>query len=244
MQRNAERKVRALKRRTIASQNAMENAPDEDTRQALESDYQATAVKLKASERQLKDFCKQTGRRNDTSRSQVNGFGRSVAQKAVHGAKKSLTSGDNGGIIRPELKRSKGRKRGDIKPISKERFDQLTIEAQKNGATIMRGGEEVESHLDNMGADASILGDVIFFREETCISEVLEETYHFIQNVAGMNDDKGEPLRTYLNEIDAKKHLLENATKYKIPRSETQLTKDQLEHYQEQLKEYLEENHE
>ena len=286
MQRKGERKVRALKRRAAALDEAVKNTDDPVLKQGLNDDFAAVSVRLKDSEKTLKDFCRQTGRRNDTFRSQVNGFGRSVSQKAVHAAKrqqaasqtagnvpsghavevtpptpkdnggtgktyqaekiggKTLTSGGNGGIIKTELKRSKGRKREDIKPISKERFDQLTVEARKNGATIMRGGEEVESHLDNMGADASILGDVIFFREETCVSEVLEETYHFIQNVAGMNDDKGEPLRTYLNEIDAKKHLLENAAKYKIPRSETQLTREQLEYYQEQLKKYMEEHHE
>ena len=158
--------------------------------------------------------------------------------------KNALTSDGDGGIIKTELKRSKSRKREDIKPISKKRFDQLTIEVRKKGAIIFRGGEEVESHLDFVGADASILGDIIFFRSETCISEVLEETHHFIQNVSKMNDDKGEPLRTYLNEIDAKKYLLENAKKYKIPRSETQLTEEQLEYYQKLLKEYMEKNYE
>lgn len=43
----------------------------------------------------------------------------------------------------------------------------------------------------------------------------------FMQNIAKMNDDKDEPLRTLLNEIDAKKHLLSISKKYKIPRSET-----------------------
>ena len=286
MQRKGEQKVRTLKRRAAALEEAAKNTDDPVLKQGLNDDFSAVSVRLKDAEKTLKDFCRQTGQRRDPFREQVNGFGRSTAQRAVQAAKrrqaasqtagnvpsghavevappvpkdnggtgktyqaekiggKALTSGGDGGIIKTELKRSKGRKREDIKPISKERFDQLTIEARKNGATIMRGGEEVESHLDNMGADASILGDVIFFREETCVSEVLEETYHFIQNVAGMNDDKSEPLRTYLNEIDAKQHLLENAAKYKIPRSETQLTKEQLEYYQEQLKKYMEEHHE
>ena len=279
MQRTAERKVRALKRRTLAAQTAMENAPDEDTRMVLQTEYMVTAAKLKDSERILNDFCRQTGRRRDTFREQVAGFGKSEAQKAVHAAKKHkntadtganssghavdvtpptqkdnggtgktyqaekitekpLTSGVDSGIIKTEMKRSKGRRRTDIKPISKQRFDQLTIEVRKKGAEILRGGEEIETHLDKVGADASIVGDVIMFREDACVSEVLEETYHFMQNKSGLNDDKGEPLRTYLNEIDAKKYLIKNAKKYNIPRSETELTKEQLEYYQEKLKEY------
>lgn len=90
MQRSAERKVRALKRRTVAAQEAVKNAPDDETRAVLESEYTAAAVKLKGAEKQLKDFCQQTGRRNDTFRTQVNGFGRREAQKAVQSSNKAF----------------------------------------------------------------------------------------------------------------------------------------------------------
>lgn len=89
MQRAAERKVRALKRQVIASQTALENAPDDLTRAELQTDYTQNAVKLKQARKALQEFCKQTGRRNDTFRTQVEGFGRSQAQKAVWATKKS-----------------------------------------------------------------------------------------------------------------------------------------------------------
>lgn len=117
MQRTAERKVRALKRRTLAAQTAVENAPDEGTRMVLQTEYMVTAVKLKDSERILNDFCRQTGRRRDTFREQVNGFGKSAAQKAVHAAKKatgSLTSGDKSDIIRPYERKLPREKRKQI----------------------------------------------------------------------------------------------------------------------------------
>lgn len=97
MQRTAERKVRALKRRTLASQEAIKNAPDEDTKLVLETSYMDSAAKLKVAERQLKDFCNQTGRRNDTFRTQVQGFGRSEAQRAVQAAKKHKNAADSTG---------------------------------------------------------------------------------------------------------------------------------------------------
>lgn len=99
MQRTAERKVRALKRRTLAAQTAVENAPDEETRMVLQTEYMATAAKLKDSEKQLKDFCQKTRQQRDTFREQVAGFGRSEAQKAVHAAKqqqKQAASQTNG----------------------------------------------------------------------------------------------------------------------------------------------------
>lgn len=90
MQRQGERNVRALKRRTLAAQAAVENAPDEETKAVLQADYAANAAKLKESEKQLKMFCSQTGQRRDTFREQVDGFGRSTAQRAVQAAKREV----------------------------------------------------------------------------------------------------------------------------------------------------------
>ncbi len=116
MQRAGERKVRALKRRTVAAQEAVRAAPDDDTRAVLlESDYTTAAVKLKGAEKQLKDFCQQTGRRNDTFRTQVNGFGRSEAQRAVQAAKKEVDKysriryNEDGTIVVTDDWKSKGK---------------------------------------------------------------------------------------------------------------------------------------
>lgn len=46
-------------------------------------------------------------------------------------------------------------------------------------------------------------------------------------------------MRTILNEIDAKQYLLDNAQKFSIPRSETELTQEQLKFYKEKLTEFL-----
>ena len=51
------------------------------------------------------------------------------------------------------------------------------------------------------------------------------------------NDDKPIDIRTALNEIDAKEHLINVSEKYKIPVEETVLTKQQLEYYKNLLKE-------
>lgn len=108
MQRKGERKVRALKRRAAALDEAAKNTDDPALKQGLNDDFAAVSVRLKDAEKTLKDFCRQTGRRNDTFRPQVNGFGRSTAQRAVQAAKrvqngkKELTSGGDGGIIKEQ----------------------------------------------------------------------------------------------------------------------------------------------
>ena len=99
MQRAGERKVRAAKRRAIAMQSAMGNAKDDTTKEALSGDYAAAASKLKQLEADLRDFCKQTGRRNDTFRQQVHGFGRSEAQRAVQAAKRQQQASQTAGNV-------------------------------------------------------------------------------------------------------------------------------------------------
>lgn len=93
-------------RRAIAMQSAMDNAKDDATKEALSGDYTAAASKLKQLEADLRDFCKQTRRRNDTFRQQVHGFGRSEAQRAVQAAKTDLTHRDYNDIIHMKGKMS------------------------------------------------------------------------------------------------------------------------------------------
>lgn len=104
MQRKGERKVRTLKRRAAALEEAAKNTDDPVLKQGLNDDFSAVSVRLKDAEKTLKDFCRQTGQRRDTFREQVNGFGRSTAQRAVQAKKRadgSLTSENNNAIIRP-----------------------------------------------------------------------------------------------------------------------------------------------
>lgn len=144
------------------------------------------------------------------------------------------------GIIKERL-RKLGKSRDKLRFISDEQFNNLTIEARKNGANIIRGSDEIEKHLDDVGASAAIVGDTLLFRNDVCISDVLEETHHYMQNIGNLNSDKPEPLRTILNEIEAKKYLIENSKKYKIPRNEIETTKHHLKSYEEELKKYVKE---
>lgn len=119
--------------------------------------------------------------------------------------------------------------------ISIERIHQLTVEVRKNGAEVIIDEPWFNERLENNNASAVTYGNIIVFGKNVTVSDVLEECYHFMQNKSHLNDDKPEPIRTYLNEIDAKEYLLTAASKYKIPRNETELTKKQLKSYYELL---------
>lgn len=116
MQRKGERKVRTLKRRAAALEEAAKNTDDPALKQGLNDDFSAVSVRLKDAEKTLKDFCQQTGQRRDAFREQVNGFGRSTAQRAVHAAaeKKRLTIDWDSGKIDTEVFR-KSLQKGYVK---------------------------------------------------------------------------------------------------------------------------------
>lgn len=116
MQRKGERKVRTLKRRAAALEEAAKNTDDPALKQGLNDDFSAVSVRLKDAEKTLKDFCRQTGQRRDPFREQVNGFGRSTAQRAVQAAaeKKRLTIDWDSGKIDTEVFR-KSLQKGYVK---------------------------------------------------------------------------------------------------------------------------------
>lgn len=152
-----------------------------------------------------------------------------------------LDKSEKSGIIDTEMYRRKDYKpRENVKPVSEKVFNDLTIEAKKNGAAVIRCeyGDSFYKHLEGNNATASCIGDILIFRPDATVSEVLEETYHFRQNQNGLNADKESILRTILNEIDAKKFILRNAKKYGVPRTEIEEITAHLEQYMKELEEY------
>lgn len=159
----------------------------------------------------------------------------------------SIENGAESDIIKAELFRKKDFvPRSDVKVISEKVFDGLTIEARKKGASLIRCsyGDEIYLHLEKENASAACLNNVLIFRPDVTISEVLEEIYHYEQNCAELNFDKEVKLMTLLNEIDAKKYLLSVSRKYSIPRREIEETKLHLAFYQTELKKYFESSEE
>lgn len=220
MQRARERNVRRWKKRYLA-----QDAAGLDTTES--------AVRLKAARQSLADFAKATGGRVDTARTGVPGFGRSAAGKASWAER-------NSPLVKMARKASYTHQKTTAegtKIISQATYNKLTNPVKRVGGLVLRGTPDVEEHLKKQGATALQVGDVIMFRSDATVSDVLEETHHFWQNRSGMNDDKPIDIRTVLNEIDAKEHLINVAEKYKIPVEETELTKQQLEYYKRLLEE-------
>lgn len=98
-QRAMERSIRSSKQLLVAYDEAGKNVFTDEERAQWQAAFNDEAVKLKGKEAKLKDFCEQTGLNRDKFREQVfstttenglNGFGKSVSQKAVHSYKKEI----------------------------------------------------------------------------------------------------------------------------------------------------------
>ena len=125
------------------------------------------------------------------------------------------------------------------KIIDKATYHKITKPAIKKGADIRIADKEWTRHLEEQNATAVTIGDIIIFREDATVSDVLEETYHFMQNKIGLHAECPERERVLLNEIDAKKYVLSMSEKYHVPAEEIALTKKQLESYQREMDELI-----
>lgn len=87
-QRAYERAVRQSKRELAALDGARSATDDEALKQKLDRDFRRKAVTLKRREAKLEEHLRNTGLLPDNSRVRVDGFGRSVSQKAVWAERK------------------------------------------------------------------------------------------------------------------------------------------------------------
>ena len=124
--------------------------------------------------------------------------------------------------------------------IYKPTYQKLTRSFLRRGGVIIRG-EEAERHLEKQGAYAAYFagGGFAFIRDEATVSDVLEEMFHAEQdrtNRFGTELTKEVVLR---REIEAQEYLLSVAERYKIPLEETEVTRENLKEYQQQLRDEL-----
>lgn len=110
MQRAYERKIRRTKRELIGLDELRLQQPDNLQAKA---EFDKKAMRLKKQRDKLSDFLKQTGLKQDHGKEWELGFDRSLAQKAVWGAKRELTKQTERDIIK-EIRKIKGFTTGDI----------------------------------------------------------------------------------------------------------------------------------
>lgn len=91
-QRSYERAIRKSKRELAALDGARSASNDPALRAKLDREFERKSAVLKRREARLNEHLKVTGLLPDNSRVRVDGFGRSVSQKAVHAAKKYSAS--------------------------------------------------------------------------------------------------------------------------------------------------------
>ena len=223
-QRALERKIRADKRECMMLQETGDT-----------EGLQKAAGQLRADRDRYKDFCKEKGLSTHNENTQVLGYDRSASMKTVW-AEKALTKEESRDIIndREMFRRKIGKDGQEI--IDKPTYNKLTKPFIRNGGIIIRG-KEADVHLSDSGAYASYLPSLnsAFIRDDATVSDVLEEMYHAEQYRKNMFGNELTLEVYYRREIDAQKHLLSLSEKYKIPKSEVDVTQANLEYYEQKL---------
>lgn len=87
-QRACERRIRETRRQLVAQDELLKNVQDTETKRLARHEYDKCTIRLKAQEKNLSDFCDYTGLRENSSRVQTYGFGRSLSQSVVQRNKK------------------------------------------------------------------------------------------------------------------------------------------------------------
>lgn len=239
-QRAMERAIRATKRKLIEKQEQINLVAETDVKEILQRDYDKLANKWTQQNGVYNDFCKQNDLQPQYDRIKVADFNREQTKKANLGARKYEKENYTEEMFR---KGSTHRKVvNGIEIIDQPTYNKLIEPVLKSGGKVYRGTDEIEQHLKMNDASASIIGDVIMFHKNVTISDVLEETFHFNQNIKNSNFDKPLKEQLLLNEIEAKEYVLSCQDRYHIPETEIEKTINQLESYRRELKEYYESN--
>lgn len=141
MQRALERKVRERKRAVSAADTAVKNAPDDQTANQMKAFFTEQSVKLKQAEKNLSDFINATGNLPDGTRTWVNGFGRSTAQKAVWANRKAQPQPHMAAILKNNSKGSGDSGNSSNKPKN----SQKTLDnSQNNGIIKLRDNDSID----------------------------------------------------------------------------------------------------
>ncbi len=125
-QRGYERAIRKSKRELAALDGARSSVSDPAKRTKLDREFERKSATLKRREMRLSEHLKSTGLLPDNSRVRVDGFGKSVSQKAVNSLKRQLLPNVKNAIIPDEkiteYALNKNHPKGKDKAIAFEKY--------------------------------------------------------------------------------------------------------------------------
>lgn len=154
---------------------------------------------------------------------------------------RKMPAGDQRKVLDTALTRRKPTetelRRASCKPVNEVLYNSQKNYVERHGGLVIRGDASWEAHLDKEKVDAAAIGDTIILRSDATTSEVLEEVFHFRQQLRGDYFDKPARVMRRLRERDAQNYLLGVAKRYNIPEQETEQTRSALADYMRDLKE-------
>lgn len=202
IQRAMERSIRESKRRAIAAKAAEDGATDEETKKHLKEKFAEESSVLKQKEQRLKDFLNQTGRDAENSRVRVNGFDRSISQKAVWANRNQTHSKYplDEGVFSSNVNPRPG-KRIDVMRPHNIMKDLRTSEVGKSALRYLESNNipvDIQYNVDHpkgcMGYYDPLHNQIVIYADEhKSIHElsktVIHETYHARYNTGSQKEE-------------------------------------------------------
>lgn len=203
-----------------------------------------------ASRRTMREFMEGDGVRRALK---ARGVSKAAAQRALSAEMRSrgmeprdfpmLSRMNQQGMFKTALTRRKPTerelKRANIVPVNESLYNAQINYAQRHGCQVQRGTDEAHQHIEWNKADAVYVvgASTMYFYDPPTTSEVLEEVYHFEQDMRGDYAQYNFALMKTLRERDAQRYLLSVAEQYNIPEEETAQTRNSLQSYLDDLRE-------
>ena len=214
-QRKLERDVRATRRELAGYDAAITAATDDQTRAALQQEFDRASVKLKKQEGKLKDWIKEKELTPDPSRVQAGGFDRSVSQKAVWANKKALQNTADGGIIKTRGLTKLTENNKVVNPMDEAKYIRMKSGLEKIGCTVISAHGDDERFLIHFEAEAiSDSHGILHLGDIPSASAFFEEIIHFAQMRKYGDMQTDDMIERTAREVAANRKLLAHGTEY------------------------------
>lgn len=214
MQRYYERRIREKKRQVLAAKVQQDSAQTDADAAAAGAEFQKRSVQLKKAEQKLKDFLDQTGFLNDSSRTWVDGFGKSVSQKAVCANKKAsksnLTNSSGSGTIKSGSTSSK------IMRDAKKILNKFSNVVDMHGAVVADNVDTVAKTLENLTYKYKI-NKLQVIQTDAKLKSLANSNYHVLNiqtdYINGKYDSRAwsDRVAKYQNSISEYKKKMKNS---------------------------------
>ncbi len=219
-----ERNVRKSKRELAALDSSRSATSDPELKAKLDRKFEQKSVTLKRREEALAEHCRKTGSYPDSSRVRVDGFGKSVSQKAVHSANKTyLNSMKQFGVENPPQTLDIFNKMKYNNSPEYELINNYISSVKKGMLSPLTGYEKYKEYYNR------VENEIVGIKTSNGVT-ITGQSHHFLERVFGTmsdpthTDSNGNPVKRSGVELEDIIDALKNGKVKVNPKDQTSIS--------------------